>query len=64
MWQLKNKLWPKPKDPPMAKCDRKGNLITASRALKELYIDHYVQRLAHREISTKKIMTKKSGYGS
>ena len=34
----------------MAKYDRKGNLITASSALKELYIDHYVQRLAHREI--------------
>ena len=50
MWRLKNKLWPKPKDPPMAKYDKKGNLITSSRALKELYINHYVQRLEHREI--------------
>ena len=50
MWRLKNKLWPKPKDPPMAKYDRKGNLVSAPRALKELYLDHYKQRLAHREI--------------
>ena len=34
----------------MAKYDRKGNLVSAPRALKELYLDHYKQRLAHREI--------------
>ena len=50
MWRLKTKLWPKPKDPPMAKFDRKGNLISAPNALKKLYIDHYVQRLEHRDI--------------
>ena len=34
----------------MAKFDRKGNLISAPNALKKLYIDHYVQRLEHRDI--------------
>ena len=28
MWKLKNQLWPKERDPPMAKFDRKGNLIS------------------------------------
>ena len=50
MWRLKNKLWPKPKDPPMAKYDEKGNLISAQEALKKLYLDHYIKRLAHRDI--------------
>ena len=30
MWKLKNKLIPKEMDPPMAKKDKKGNLISAS----------------------------------
>ena len=34
----------------MTKFDRKGNLISAPNALKKLYIDHYVQRLEHRDI--------------
>ena len=50
MWKLKNKLIPKEVDPPMAKLDEHGNLITAPKALKKLYIEHYALRLKHREI--------------
>ena len=38
MWKLKNKLMPKEMDPPMAKVDKLGNLITAPEALKTLYL--------------------------
>ena len=37
-------------DPPMAKVDKLGNLITAPEALKSLYLQTYVERLRHREI--------------
>ena len=50
MWKLKNKLMPKEMDPPMAKVDKLGNLITAPEALKNLYLQTYVERLRHREI--------------
>ena len=50
MWKLKNKLWPREQDPPMAKIDEKGNLISSPSALKSLYLRHYVQRLEHRQI--------------
>ena len=50
MWKLKNQLWPKERDPPLAKFDEKGNLISSTEALKSLYLRHYVKRLAHREI--------------
>ena len=50
MWKLKNKLWPKERDPPMAKFDGKGKLISCPVTLKKLYLEHYVQRLAHRLI--------------
>ena len=50
MWRLKNKFWPKQKDPPMAKFDEKGNLISVPSALKQLYLQHYVKRLEHRKI--------------
>ena len=50
MWRLKSKLWPKEQDPPIAKFDEKGNLITNPEALKKLYLNHYVQRLEHRKI--------------
>ena len=55
MWKLKSKLLPKEMDPPMAKYDDKGNLISAPNALKELYLQHYVKRLAHRKIDNKYI---------
>ena len=50
MWKLKNKLMPKELDPPMAKFDAKGNLITAPNALKKLYLEQYSERLKHRTI--------------
>ena len=50
MRKLKNKLWPKERDPPMAKLDDKGNLISSPDGLKTLYLRHYEQRLAHRNI--------------
>ena len=50
LWKLKNKLLPKELDPPMAKYDEKGNLISAPNALKDLYLQHYVKRLEHRKI--------------
>ena len=43
---------PKEQDPPMAKFDAKGNLITAPQALKSLYVDHYAKRLEHRSIKS------------
>ena len=50
MWKLKNKLIPRDLDPPMAKLDDKGNLISAPNALKTLYLQHYVKRLEHRKM--------------
>ena len=43
-------------DPHMAKYDDKGNLISAPKALKELYLQHYVKRLEHRKIDNKYIL--------
>ena len=37
LWKLKQKLCPRPQEPPMAKKDEKGNLITVPKSLKELY---------------------------
>ena len=50
MWKLKDKLIPKNKDSPTAKLDDFGNLVSEPEALKKLYLDHYAQRLKHREI--------------
>ena len=50
MWKLKSKILPHPKDPPMAKKDKGGNLVTAPLPLKKLYIETYKSRLAHREM--------------
>ena len=50
MWKLKNKLWPKERDPPMAKLDEKGYLISCPEGLKKLYLRHYENRLYHRQI--------------
>ena len=49
-WKLKKKLCPKSGDPPMAKKDEKGNLITELDTLKLLYMDTYKHRLRHRII--------------
>ena len=50
MWKLKNQLMPREVDPPMAKLDKHGNLITSPGALKSLYLDTYVERLKHRDM--------------
>ena len=52
MWKLKQKLHPQQNDPPMAKYDEGGNLITAPPLLRKLYLDTYVHRLRHREMQT------------
>ena len=39
MWKLKNKLCPKQNDPPMAKKDKMGALITEPNLLRKLYLD-------------------------
>ena len=36
MWKIKKRICPRPKDPPTAKKDEFGNLITAPTALKNL----------------------------
>ena len=48
MWRLKAKVLPRKRDPPMAKLDEKGNLITGQVALKNLYSRTYVDRLRPR----------------
>ena len=50
MWKVKSKVCKKAGDPPMAKKDSRGNLVTAPTQLKNLYSDEYVHRLRHREI--------------
>ena len=51
MWKVKKKICPRPKDPPTAKKDDLGNLITAPSALKNLYLETYQNRLKHRKIN-------------
>jgi hypothetical protein len=51
MWKIKKKICPRPKDPPTAKKDEFGNLITAPTALKNLYLKTYRNRLEHRKIN-------------
>ena len=53
MWKVKNKVCPKPRDPPTAKKDAYGNIITAPFALKKLYLETYKSRLEHRKINEK-----------
>ena len=53
MWNLKKKLCPRPKDPPTAKKDEFGNIISAPLALKNLYLKTYKTRLEHRKINEK-----------
>ena len=45
-WSLKKRLSPKnSEEPPMAKKDAKGTLITEKSSLEQLYLDTYVERL-------------------
>ena len=50
LWKVKRKLLPRKTDPPMAKKDAEGNLITGTEALKNLYIQTYSDRLKHQEM--------------
>ena len=46
IWNLKNVLAPKNSfDPPAAKIDKNGNLLTDLKNLESLYLDTYVERL-------------------
>ena len=50
-WALKKKLSPKnTEEPPAAKKDAKGNLITDRKLLENLYMDTYVERLKPNDI--------------
>ena len=50
LWKLKQKLCPKPSDPPMTKKDREGSLITSPNLLKNLYLQTYQNRLRNRDM--------------
>ena len=50
MWKIKRKLCPQIPDPPMAKVDENGSLVTAPNLLKDLYLKTYVNRLSHRQM--------------
>ena len=53
MWKLRSLLIPREYDPPMAKRDQFGNIVTNPNTLKKLYLDTYVKRLEHRKIDDK-----------
>jgi hypothetical protein len=48
MWKVKAKLLPRQRDPPTAKRDSQGNIITKTESLKQLYLDTYTNRLQPR----------------
>ena len=50
MWQLKKKIGIKKKSVPVAKKNEKGELVTNSSKLKELYENTYKKRLEHRQM--------------
>ena len=50
MWRLKQKLCPRNVDPPMAKKDVNGELVSEPGKLKQLYANTYKHRLRHRVI--------------
>ena len=49
-WKLKRKLCPIAEDPPMAKRNKSGNIVTAPEAIKDLYVDTYKDRLRNRDM--------------
>ena len=49
-WKLKRRLFPFTGDPPMAKKDEIGNIITAPETIKNLYVDTYKDRLRNRSM--------------
>ena len=50
MWELKKKLGAKKKDPPVAKMNENGKLVTNAVQLKELYRNTYQKRMEHRKM--------------
>ena len=50
MWKLKSKLCPRATDPPTAKIDKAGNLVTSPEKLLSLYLETYSDCLSHREM--------------
>ena len=50
-WKLRRKLCPKPLEQLTAKYDKAGNLVSNPEAIKDIYLEAYVDRLKHREIS-------------
>ena len=53
MWRLKAEVLPQLSDPPSAKLDLRGNLITNPKALKTLYVETYVKRLESQKVDPK-----------
>ena len=45
-WNVKKSLLPKSCDPPIAKKDENGNLLTTKTCLKKLYMNTYQKRLS------------------
>ena len=52
LWKLKQELWQTQVDPPTAKRDANGTLITSPNLLKKLYLDTYTDRLRNRDMKT------------
>ena len=50
MWKVNSRLFPRPRDPAMAKKDKFGNLVTSEGPLRDLYLQTYVQRLENRKM--------------
>ena len=49
-WKIRKKLCPQAPDPPMAKINEDGMLVTAPNLLKNLYLKTYTHRLRQREM--------------
>ena len=52
MWRLKKKLLTSVTEPPTAKQNKHGDLITAPRGVKQLYLDTYIERLRNKPINS------------
>ena len=50
MWRLKKEVAPQICDPPMAKKDEHGNIVTDPEKLMDLYVATYEKRLKNKEI--------------
>ena len=59
MWKVKRKIFPIVSQPPMAKKDKFGNLITSAEPLKQLYLQTYIHRLRNRPMKDDMVELKK-----